>query len=159
MLSINQFSPKSKVWIYQSSRIFNEEEIKQLNAKLKTFAKHWTAHNNQLKAFAEVLEDRFILLMVDETLTEASGCSIDTSIHFIQHIEKEFHTNCFDRKIVNFKSDNNIKMINLDELSSFVSDGLINESTIVFNPLVHTKKEFEEKFQAPLCNTWLMNFV
>lgn len=89
MMNLNtNYSPDSKVWIYQSSRPFTEEEISAINDQLAIFTKQWTAHNAQLQAQGNIIEDRLILLIVDETHTAASGCSIDTSVHFIKSLEK-----------------------------------------------------------------------
>ena len=70
MMNLNtNYSPDSKVWIYQSSRPFTEEEIIAINDQLAIFTKQWTAHNAQLQAQGNIIEDRLILLIVDETHT------------------------------------------------------------------------------------------
>ncbi|MCY7409014.1 MAG: hypothetical protein LH473_01980 [Chitinophagales bacterium] len=72
------FSPDSRTWIYLSKKEFSNEEVVELNSLLSVFCKDWAAHGNNLKAKGEVLYNRFIVLMVDETQAGASGCSIDT---------------------------------------------------------------------------------
>lgn len=153
------FSPHSKVWIYQSSRPFTENEIKTLNEKLLAFATQWTAHNQQLHAGAKVLEDRFILLMVDETNSEASGCSIDKSVHFMKELEKLLHISLFDRMLVNYRNGDSLHTTNLDNLVALYNSGEVNGDTEVYNPLVHTKKELDENFVVPLNNSWVKQFV
>ena len=100
---MENFSPQSKVWVYQSSRPFSDSEIIALNNKLKQFSVQWTAHNQQLLASGNVMYDRFIVLMVDESQTMASGCSIDTSVHFIKQLEQDYKIELFNRTIVNLE--------------------------------------------------------
>src|ERR1700749_4938909 len=92
-----QFSENSRGWGYQSNRELKPVETEAIQQQLNNFATGWTAHNNQLKAKAEVRYNRFLILIVDESQAGASGCSIDKSVHFMQHLEREFNINLFDR--------------------------------------------------------------
>lgn len=156
---MQNFSPQSKVWIYQSSRPFNESEIVELNNKLKHFTVQWTAHNKQLLASGNVMYDRFIVLMVDESHTMASGCSIDTSVHFIKQMEQDYAIDLFNRTIVNLEINGLLQTISLEELSAKFKSGEINASTIVFDPLVQQKQDFDKRFKTPLNESWMMNLI
>ena len=39
----------SRVWIYQSSREFDEQEMNDIGVKLKVFIEEWTRHGDDLK--------------------------------------------------------------------------------------------------------------
>ena len=156
---MQNFSPQSKVWIYQSSRPFTESEIVEINNKLKHFTVQWTAHNKQLLATGNVMYDRFIVLMVDESHTMASGCSIDTSVHFIKQLEQDYAIDLFNRTIVNVEINGLIQTISLDELSTKFKSGEINASTMVFDPLVQQKRDFDKGFKIPLAESWMMNLI
>ena len=97
MLSISSAPASARVWIYQSNRPFSATEITSLQIKVQAFAKHWVSHNNALRAWGEVLQKHFILLMVDESMAGASGCSIDKSVYFMQSLENEYGITLFDR--------------------------------------------------------------
>lgn len=152
-MQLSQFSPDSKIWIYQSARPFNDDEIELLNRQLVSFAKQWTAHNMQLHATGFVYKDRVVVLMVDESKTEASGCSIDKSVHFIKELEQQFNTGFFDRMLVNYFVGEELKTITLHELKRLTAE------TIVIDPLVQTKKEFDERFISPVKNTWMLQYA
>src|ERR1700759_2190076 len=92
-----KFSENSRVWIYQSDKELTDSEVALLQSQLDNFTTGWTAHNNQLKAKAEIRYNRFIILVVDESQAGASGCSIDKSVRFMKDIEQEFGINLFDR--------------------------------------------------------------
>ena len=159
MQNVASFSPLSKVWIYQSTRPFTNEEVELLNNKLNMFAVQWTAHNKQLLATGRVVEDRFIMLMVDETHTAASGCSIDTSVHFIKSLEKDFSIELFNRTIINYQSPQGISTITLSELQEKIQNGTIKPDTIVYDALVQTKQTFDTGFKTRLAETWMQNFI
>ncbi len=80
----------SRVWVYQSSREFNVEEVKAIEAKLKNFVNEWTRHGDDLKASFEIKYNHFIILAVDESFNQVSGCSIDASTHVFKQFENEF---------------------------------------------------------------------
>ena len=90
-------SEDSRIWIYQSSSVFNEAEVTHIQQKLNEFTSQWLAHGNKLAALGEVRFNQFIILSVDEMQAGATGCSIDKSVKLIQEIESELSVNLFDR--------------------------------------------------------------
>ncbi len=149
-----EFSPASKIWIYQSDRELGEQETRKLQLLLNKFADSWTAHNQQLKAAAQVIHNRFIVLLVDESLAGASGCSIDKSVRFMQDVEQEFGIELFDRFNTAYVEDGAIKSAKREELEVLLKSGKINGETVVFNNLVTNLQEFETKWRVPLKNSW-----
>ena len=81
---MNNFSPQSKVWVYQSNREFTASETEEIKKIGLLFTRDWTAHGSQLNASLDILYNRFIVVMVDENDASASGCSIDKSLAFIK---------------------------------------------------------------------------
>jgi hypothetical protein len=59
-----QFSENSRVWVYQSDKKLSDSEVQQVQNQLDSFTTSWTAHNNQLKAKAEIRYNRFLILIV-----------------------------------------------------------------------------------------------
>jgi len=159
MNTTEQLSPASRVWIYQSARPFAPEEQQRIAMETAAFARSWTAHNQQLKAWGGVVEDRFVVLMVDESMTNASGCSIDTSVHFIQELEKKFHLELFNRLLLTYKADDGLQTIALDELPKLFQSGAIQANTLVVNTLVSDKAAFDSSFFQPLKENWAFGRV
>ena len=149
----------SKVWIYQSDRIFSEDELDSLNQKLASFVKDWSSHNNQLYADFKILYNRFIILIVDENHFGASGCSIDKSIHFLQLIEKEHNINLFNRLLVHyFDSENQLFTISVIDFQKLIQEGKVNADTKVINTTVQNLEALEQDFVHPAINTWLKRY-
>lgn len=149
-----EFSAASKIWIYQSDRELSETETEKLQALLNQFASSWTAHNQQLKAAAQVMYNRFVVLLVDESQAGASGCSIDKSVHFMKAIEQEFGINLFDRFNTAYVAGDQILSANRAEFERLLKEGKVNNETIVFNNLVANLQDFNTKWRVPLKDSW-----
>jgi len=148
------FSENSKVWIYQSTRELTADELARITVILNNFTTGWTAHNNQLKAKAEIRYNRFIVLVVDETQAGASGCSIDKSVNLMKALEQEFNITLFDRFNIAYRDGDTIKSVGRFEFEDLIKQGGVNADTIVFNNLVPTLGDLNTKWEVPLKNSW-----
>ena len=150
---LDNFDQNAKVWVYQSSRPFTEQESALIQNALRDFAMQWTAHNQQLKAAGLLLLNRIIVLVVDETQAGASGCSIDTSVHFIQSLEKSYNVQLFDRMIVNYMQGDTWMSTTVPEISALSAD------VVVFDPLVANLGALRNQAVNALSNTWMASFL
>lgn len=150
---------KARVWLYQSNRALLSQEIEDITKQLQQFAKDWVSHSQALKADAKLLYGRFILLTVDESQAGASGCSIDSSVHFIQELGQKYSIDFFNRLNFAYLDNNEVKVAHKDEFAELYQKGIINDDTIVFNNLVKDIKELNEKWKVPLHESWHKNFV
>ena len=158
-MSYKTLSDTSRVWIYQSNRPFTAQELVALQPAVKRFASQWVSHNQQLRAFAHVFHEQFIVLMVDESFAGASGCSIDSSVHFVKQIEGAFQVDLFDRMTFTFKDGEEIKTAHREQFAELFRNGKIDGDTLVFDNLVKTKKEFEDAWIKPLNSSWHKRMV
>ncbi len=148
------FSENSKVWIHQSTRELAAAETAQITQILDEFTTGWTAHNNQLKATAEIRYNRFIVLVVDETQAGASGCSIDKSVNLMKALEKEFNLILFDRFNMAYRDGDVIKSVGRFEFEDLIKQGKVDTETIVFNNLVPTLRDLNTLWEVPFKNSW-----
>jgi hypothetical protein len=149
-----QFSENSRVWVYQSDRKLTDTVTAQIQGQLSSFATSWTAHNNQLKAKAEVRYNRFLILVVDEGQAGASGCSIDKSVRFIKQLEEEFHINLLDRFNLAYRDGDEVLSAPRSGFEDLLKQGSINTNTIVFNNMVQNLKELQTKWEVPFKDSW-----
>ncbi len=153
------FSEESKVWVYQSDKIISEAIQEKILAKLGVFCKEWTAHSHQLKAKAEIKYNCFIILMVDESQANTTGCSIDKSVHFLQEIEREFGLELFNRMHFAYEdAAGDVQVLSREDFEIALNKNIINKDTKVFNNLVNTKKELENDWKIPFGKSWHTNF-
>ncbi len=153
----NQLSPNSRVWVYQSNRAFTANEAAFIAEKVKTFVTQWTAHKMEIAGDGALLHNRFIVLMADEAEVGVSGCSVDSSVHFIRSIGSEFNVNFFDRWCIAYLQDGDVHSCSRAAFEKLVEEGTITDETIVFNNLVATKADLETKWQVAYKDSWLKN--
>jgi len=149
-----QFSENSRVWVYQADRELSAAETAQIQQELNSFTTGWTAHNNQLKAKAEVRYNRFLILMVDESQAGASGCSIDKSIHFMKNLEQEYGINLLDRFNLAYREGNEVLSAPRRVFEELIKQNNINTETIVFNNMVQNLAELQTKWEVPFKDSW-----
>ena len=159
MIDYNTLPPSTRVWIYQSNRPFDNTAAATLSRQIQDFVVQWTSHNNALRAWGDFLYNRFIVLFVDESQAGASGCSIDKSVAFVKAVEQASGADFFDRFNFAYKAGELVFNAAREEFEALYKEGKIDDNTIVFNNLVQTKAEFEEKWQLPLGSSWHKNFV
>ncbi|HEY9535537.1 MAG TPA: ABC transporter ATPase [Mucilaginibacter sp.] len=149
-----QFSENSRVWIYQSDKKLADEVVQQMQQRLDDFAAEWTAHNNQLKAKAEIRYNRFFILIVDETQAGASGCSIDKSVNFMKRLEQEFGLNLFDRFNLAYREAGEVLSLPRQQFEDKLKDGSIDKNTIVYNNMVQNLTELNSKWEVLFKDSW-----
>ena len=149
------FHPKSKVWIYQCNRTLTETETATIESALNKFAKVWISHNEKLKAIGKVLLNRFLILIVDESLNVAGGCSIDSSVKFIREVETEFQISLLDRTLLLFEENEILKEVLLIELNETISKNEIHPNTFYFDNTVTVLDELKNKWKIEIKNSWI----
>ena len=120
------FADNSRVWIYQSSRLFFISEALEMEDMLNEFAANWKSHGAPVKGFANLFFGRFIVLMADETATGVSGCSTDSSVHLIKSIEEKYKVQLFDRQNLAFIVKDKIEVIPFSQLEYALENNFIN---------------------------------
>lgn len=147
----------SRVWIYQSSRLFTISEAFQLEGFLNAFVTSWDSHGVPVKGYANLFYGQFIILMADETASGVSGCSTDGSVRLMKKVEQEFQVQLFDRLLLAFLLKDKVQLLPLSQLEFAVQNDFITEDTLYFNNTVQNKKELEEKWLVPVKESWLIN--
>ena len=150
--------PESKIWIYQSNRKFTDEEWATIEVDLKTFIDSWAAHGTGLEASYQLKYNRFIILAVNQEVQVATGCSIDSSVQFIQGLEQKYEVNLLDKMNVTFKLGAHIAHKPLIEFKKMAKDKAVSENTIVFNNLVNTIEEWNDNWEVPAGESWHSRF-
>jgi len=153
------FASDSRVWVYQSSRLFMMSEALHIEDLLNNFIANWNSHGAPVKGYGNLFFGQFIVLMADERATGVSGCSTDSSVRLIKQIEELFKVNMFDRTTLAFKVKDKVQMLPLAQLQYAINNNFITPDTIYFNNLVQTKVELENNWLIPVKDSWLAKKV
>jgi len=149
------FDKDSRVWIYQSDRLFTIAEALEIEPMLENFSSNWQSHGTPVKGFATMFFGRFIILMADETATGVSGCSTDSSVRLIKEIEQKFKVNMFNRQLLAFVVKDKVELLPLSQLDYGFEHGFVTRDTIYFNNTVLTKEQLINNWMIPVENSWL----
>ena len=120
---------ESRIWIYQSKSDFSQSDI-EIIKKSEFFLDKWVAHNKELQSSFQILNNRFLVIAVNEKYNPIGGCSIDYSLQLVKDISKTIDNNLLDRLIVNYKEDSNIKSITLNELKNNLKTGAFSQKQL-----------------------------
>ncbi|WP_418263077.1 ABC transporter ATPase [Flavobacterium faecale] len=149
---------ESRIWIYQSNRKFSDVEIAEIETELKAFLEGWSAHGTSLESSYLLKYNRFIIIAVNQEVQAATGCSIDASVVFIQHLEKKYNVDLLDKMNVTFKQGEHIAHKPLLDFKKMVKDKSVTENTIVFNNLINNVQEFNESWEVEAIDSWHSRF-
>jgi hypothetical protein len=149
------FSEQSRVWIYQSNRLFSMHEALQIEDLLKDFVSGWNSHGIPVKGYANLFFGQFIVLVADETGHGVSGCSTDSSVRLMKQIEQLYNVHLFDRLLLAFLLKERVQAIPLAQLAYALENGFISASDLYFNNTVSTLEQLKTNWIIPVKDSWL----
>jgi hypothetical protein len=149
------FNGSSRVWIYQSSRLFLISEALEIEEMMNSFVENWNSHGTPVKGYANLLFGQFIVIMADESATGVSGCSTDSSVRLIKQVEEKFKVDMFNRQNLAFLVNEKIQMIPMAQLKYAFENNFINAETLYFNNLVANKESLLSEWMIPVKDSWL----
>ena len=147
-----------KIWIYTLSKELDETQRAHLLKNCEGFVGSWTAHDQPLTGSFELYKNRLLIMKVDESAYNASGCSIDKLQRFIQQQEKEFNVELLNRLLIALEVDNEILIVHSTKIKDLLSQSVIKESTFVYDTSVSSSLQMKD-WKKPLKNTWLNKFL
>lgn len=158
IVDFDVISEESRIWIYQSNRTLSIIEINEIESKIKDFLISWTAHGSDLQASFIIKYSRFIVISLNESFNLATGCSIDSSVRFIQELEAEYDVSLLDKINVSYRHGEFIAYKPLIEFKKMIKNRSISKKTIVFNNLINSKSEFLNNWEVPIEESWHNRF-
>lgn len=137
-----------------SDKPFEKVEIDFINDSLNSFIQEWNNHGNNLTAGFELFYDQVIVLGVDESKVDASGCSIDSSVRKMKEISDELGKDLFNRMNVGVVDGEALTVI---PVSNWQNSDV--KTKPVLNNLITTKAELNSSWKVQAETTWLSRFL
>jgi hypothetical protein len=147
-----------KIWIYVLSKELNEEQLKLFLQNCQDFTSSWTAHDVPLSAGFELYKNRLLIIKVDESAYNASGCSIDKLQRFIQAQEKEFNIELLNRLLVALDTGEGLMIVHASKIKELLSTAVITGDTLVYDTAISSSLELKD-WKKPLKTTWLNKYT
>lgn len=148
----------SKIWIYQSNRKFEKREEVEIGTNLKNFVEKWTSHSNVLRASFDIKHNYFIIVAVDTSVNDTSGCSQDSLFRQIKEIQQKFNLDLMDREKLGFLIDGKVKLISLNNIKNEIKRENINIQSKFFNNLAHFLGDLQDNWLMSIEKTWLKKY-
>jgi len=154
-----EYPDNAKVWIYQSDRHLDKDEIDYLKVQLDDFISTWESHGQMLKATAEIFYDLFVVFFVDEQGDTMCGRAQDASVNLMKKMEVEVEASFLNRMVQSYSKDDKAVVVKMSDFESLLADNVIDENTIVFNNMITNKADFEANWEVPLKASWHKQFL
>jgi len=149
------FHANSKVWIYQSSRLFSISEAFEIEDKLNSYLANWKTHGTPVKGYANLFFGQFIVIMADESAAHVGGCSTDTLFRMVQDLELNYKVSLLNRQSLAFLIKDKVQMLPMSQIKHGIENGFLNTDTLYFNNLAATKNELLNNWIIPIKDSWL----
>ena len=156
--TFNDLSEDSRIWIYQSNKELNNDQVSEISSELNEFLKTWNTHGKPISCSCQVKYNRFIIIAAENTL-EISGCSIDSSVAFIQSLEAKYSIVLLDKMDVAYRNNKTIDIISLKDFKQMVKNKSITSTTVVFNNLVSNISELNSNWETTVEDSWHGRFL
>ena len=156
---LQHLAPSSKLWIYQSNRSLNTNEVSKIRLALETFVTDWQSHGSPLTAGFDIFENRFVAIAIDETNTPASGCSIDKSLGIIRSLDEQLQCGFLDRGVISYLDENLvIQTLPFNKIKNAVETQQILPHTIIYNNNIDQLGLLDSSWKVKAIDSWLSRF-
>lgn len=152
---------EQKETLFSISRQYNisVDDRSIIERELFDFTSTWSAHGIALQSSFTILENRFVVLGVNEQVNDASGCSIDMSTNVMKGIFKLTGIDFFNRTLVPFEIKGEIIQFRLDQLKQKLKEGMWNEDSVTFNTLADSVGALRENWRLKASESWISRYI
>lgn len=158
LIAFDDLPDTSRAWIFGADRPPDAEESAHLLDETRRFLVEWTAHRARLEAGFDWKLHRFLHVAVDESATEASGCSIDALVGRLRGLEEELDLSLVDTSPVWFRDPERgglVRCVGRDRFRDLAREGRVDGATIVFDLTVDELGAVRAgRWQLPAAESW-----
>jgi hypothetical protein len=152
-------SNDAKVWVYPSSRKFYPTEIEEIEQKVKQFVESWKLEDENFKVSYQLLYNRFIILVADDTETSLTNADIDASVSFILQLPVTYKVELLDKMNACFKQGEYVQYKDLKDFKKLLKNKAVTAKTIIFDNLINNKEDLENFWEITIENSWYNRYL
>ena len=155
LVTFNDLPDNARIWIFGSDKPLAGAVVDTLLAEVDSYLDQWKAHGFPLRAAREWRDNRFLIVGIDPTVEQASGCSIDGLFRSLQQMQKSIGAQLVGGGRVFYRdASGTTHSVARDEFSSLASSGKIGPKTPVFDTSLTQLDAWKSKFERPLSESW-----
>jgi hypothetical protein len=146
----------SRIWVFGSDKPVTGPAAERLLKEVDQFLETWRAHGAPLRTGRLWRDDRFLVVGVDQSDANASGCSIDGLFRSLQLLEREIGARLVGGGRVYYRDHSGIaQSASRSELDGLVASGALGPNSVVFDTSITDLGEWRAKFEQPARKTWV----
>ena len=150
----------SRIWIFGSDKAVTGEAAQRLLGEVDRFLENWRAHGAPLRSGRLWKDNRFLVVGVDQSDANASGCSIDGLFRSLQALEREIGARLVGGGRVYYRDHSGVaQSADRSELDGLVASGAVGPNTVVFDTSLTDLGEWRAKFEQPARKTWVAQLL
>jgi hypothetical protein len=151
---------ESRIWVFASERALDTDAARRLLDETDIFLERWQAHGEPLRAARKFTDDRFLVIGVDPTTANASGCSIDGLFRTLKTLEAEIGTRLLGGGRVFYRDQEGVThAVSRAGFVKLAENGEVSAETPVFDTSLTTADEYLRGFERPAGETWVADML
>ena len=153
-------SLSARLFVYTSNKKLFIEEASSFQTKLNEFIASWKAHGIKLDASSMLIANRVLLIVVDEKVQSATGCSLDSMNRYLQNSGYDWFART---RVVYNTEDGSLygdwEVMDINDFHSAIKNGVLSMGTYVINSTVLNLEEAREKLVQKVSESWHMQML
>jgi hypothetical protein len=154
-VDITQLPDSARLFVYNTARALDQQELELLRTNLEAFLDQWAAHGSPLTVGYALPYDHFVVIAVDDSAVGPSGCSIDASYQFLKAFTARTGIEILDAPDVCFRDAEGVRCVSRSEFNALASNAQVDATTTVFNNTITTLGDFRAgRWEVPARESW-----
>ena len=151
VVSFDTLPDSARVWIFGSDKQLTDDAATALMRDVGEHLANWKAHGEPLTVGSQLLDDRFLVIAVDQSTTGASGCSVDGLFRVLQAVQSKLGANIIGGGRLFYRDGHgDIQCAPRADLDDLRASGAITKDTVVFDTTITDLGTFRTKFEGTL---------
>ena len=146
----------ARLWVFPVQDPLDPEEVRSLLGEVDAFLDGWAAHGTPLTGARHWVEDRFLLVGVDQRSVPPSGCSIDAMVRVLKAAEARSGKTLVGHGPLYLRGeDGGVRAMSRAEFRAAAQAGELSTETPVFDTTLTSVGAWREgRFERPAGESW-----
>lgn len=157
--ALDAVGANDRVWIYAAGRTLSAAETATILQSGADFCARWDAHGKALKAQVQVIASFFVVLQVDQDEAMATGCSIDKSLQWIQHLGQTLGIDFLDRmQLAWIGADGALIHCRMAEIAQHIETGTLQPDMPIFDNTLSLGADMKQRWSVAARKSWVARY-
>jgi thiol-disulfide isomerase/thioredoxin len=153
-IPFEQMPDHARVWIYQADRPLTLSDCQTIAQTLEKGTQSWEAHGAPLQASFEIRFNQVVVVAVNESVNQASGCSIDASTRWFKELATDLRIDFFNRDLAIVRGES-LELIPISQIKTQVQAGNINPNDTILTPLTDLVAKYRNAWLCPASASYI----